>query len=70
MTHFDHIHAQAQHQAEEQALYLQSEYEMDPLEIIKMYSGKTMKEASINDAIHLIMDFNMAHATKQGVMVG
>lgn len=70
MTHFDHLHNQAQHQAEEQALYLQSEYEMMPTDIIKMYSGKTMKDASINDAIHLIMDFNMAHATKQGVMVG
>lgn len=70
MTHFDYLHTQAQHQAEEQALYLQKEYDMDPTDIIKMYSGKTMKGASIDEAIHLIMDFNMAHATKHGVLVG
>ncbi len=69
MTHSEQIHAHAFRIAEEQALFLRDRYEMDADDIIFLYSGKKMKKATINDAIHFIMDFNMAHATKQGVMV-
>lgn len=55
-----------QSMAEEQVLFLKNRYKMNAEEIINLYTGQRMSQATYGDAIRSIMLFNMQNAKKHG----
>lgn len=55
-----------QSMAEEQVLFLKNRYKMNAEEIINLYTGQRMTQATYGDAIRSIMLFNMQNAKKHG----
>jgi hypothetical protein len=60
------VHATIQSMAEEQVLFLKNRYKMNPSEIITLYTGERIDQATYGDAIRSIMLFNMQNAKKHG----
>lgn len=52
--------------AEEQVLFLKNRYKMNPDDIIDLYTGQRLNNATYSDAIRSIMIFNMQNARKHG----
>lgn len=60
------INATIRSMAEEQVLFLKNRYKMDADEIINLYTGERMKDATYADAIRSIMMFNSQNAKLRG----
>ncbi|MDX2095422.1 MAG: hypothetical protein SFW64_05750 [Alphaproteobacteria bacterium] len=60
------VHATIQSMAEEQVLFLKNRYKMDAEEIISLYTGQKVKDATYSDAIASIMVFNSSNAKQHG----
>lgn len=60
------VNATIQSMAEEQVLFLKNRYKMDAEEIISLYTGKKIKDATYSDAISSIMMFNSSNAKQHG----
>jgi hypothetical protein len=60
------VHETIQSMAEEQVLFLKNRYKMNPSEIITLYTGERIDQATYGDAIRSIMLFNMQNAKKHG----
>ncbi len=54
--------------AEEQVLFLKNRYKMNPNEIIDLYTGQNLSNATYSDAIRSIMLFNLQNARKHGFL--
>jgi hypothetical protein len=54
--------------AEEQVLFLKNRYKMNPNEIIDLYTGQNLTNATYSDAIRSIMLFNLQNARKHGFL--
>lgn len=52
--------------AEEQVLFLKNRYKMNPDEIISLYTGERLKDATYSDAIRSIALFNSQNAALRG----
>ena len=58
----------ARHIAEEQALFLRSRYQMQPDEIVSLYTGQECIGATYEQAINSIYEFNVLQAKNHGFL--
>lgn len=54
--------------AEEQVLFLKSQYRMQPEEIVQLYTGRNCVRATYHDAINSIAHFTASTAKRQGFL--
>jgi hypothetical protein len=60
------VNATIQSMAEEQVLFLKNRYKMNADEIISLYTGEKLADATYSDAIRSIMVFNSQNAKQRG----